>query len=172
MICLRNAVIVDFFVLALYVVVSFPSVTGVAIHEWLSVGVFAVLVAHCVQHYDWFVDASKSVLKAKTIARRARLILDVAMAVALAVVMVSGLLISGAILPAFGLYADGYYFWDPLHAASAKVLLALLLIHLATNLGVVVRYIRKGALAGSQHDVHEGNSDGKAVGGLSNGRRR
>ena len=172
MICLRNAVIVDFFVLALYVVASFPSVTGVAIHEWLSVGVFAVLVAHCVQHYDWFVDASKSILKAKTIARRARLILAVAMAVALAVVMVSGLLISGAILPAFGLYADGYYFWDPLHAASAKVLLALLLIHLATNLGVVVRYIRKGALADSRHDVHEGSSDGKAVGGLGNGRRR
>ena len=94
------------------------------------------------------------------------------MAVALAVVMVSGLLISGAILPAFGLYADGYYFWDPLHAASAKVLLALLLIHLATNLGVVVRYIRKGALADSRHDVHEGSSDGKAVGGLGNGRRR
>ena len=47
-----------------------------------------------------------------------------------------------AVLPALGLYARGYFFWDPLHAASAKVLLALLLVHLALNASAVVRAVR------------------------------
>ena len=38
---------------------------------------------------------------------------------------VSGIMVSGDVLRAFGWYAEGYYFWDPLHAVSAKVLLAL-----------------------------------------------
>ena len=54
-------------------------------------------------------------------------------AAALAVCAVSGVMVSGAVLPAFGLYAEGYFFWDPLHAASAKVLLALLLVHVAVH---------------------------------------
>ncbi len=66
-------------------------------------------------------------------ARVARWALDALIAVALAVCAVSGVMVSGAVLPAFGLYAEGYFFWDPLHAASAKVLLALLLVHVAVH---------------------------------------
>ncbi|MDO4289622.1 MAG: hypothetical protein Q4C41_00135 [Eggerthellaceae bacterium] len=54
-------------------------------------------------------------------------------------------MVSGAVLPAFGLYATGYFFWNPLHAASAKVLLALLLIHVAVNvrrIAAIARFCR------------------------------
>ena len=37
------------------------------------------------------------------------------------------------VIEAVGLYADGYYFWDPLHAMSAKLLLALMLVHVAVH---------------------------------------
>ena len=66
-------------------------------------------------------------------ARVARWALDALIAAALAVCAVSGVMVSGAVLPAFGLYAEGYFFWDPLHAASAKALLALLLVHVAVH---------------------------------------
>ena len=59
--------------------------------------------------------------------------LDALLLAALAVCAVSGLLISGTVLPSFGLFADGYYFWNPLHAASAKLLLALLLVHVVAH---------------------------------------
>lgn len=68
-----------------------------------------------------------------SVARVARWVLDALIAAALAVCAVSGVMVSGAVLPAFGLYAEGYFFWDPLHAASAKVLLALLLVHVAVH---------------------------------------
>ena len=37
------------------------------------------------------------------------------------------------LLPALGLYADGYYFWDPVHAFSAKLLLALIIVHIVVH---------------------------------------
>jgi hypothetical protein len=49
------------------------------------------------------------------------------------VVTVSGLMVSRHILPLFGLVAPGYFFWNPLHSISAKVLLALLLVHIVSH---------------------------------------
>ncbi|MCI8306359.1 MAG: hypothetical protein HFJ69_07270, partial [Enterorhabdus sp.] len=38
---------------------------------------------------------------------------------------------------------EGYYFWGPLHAASAKVLLALLVVHGALNIGTLRRLVQR-----------------------------
>ena len=75
--------------------------------------------------------------------RAANLVVDAALFVVLALVTISGLGVSGAVLPAFGLYADGYYFWNPLHAAAAKALLALLIVHLAFHMKYVVVLLRR-----------------------------
>lgn len=72
------------------------------------------------------------------------LVLDALIAAALAVCAVSGVMVSGAVLPAFGLYAEGYFFWDPLHAASAKVLLALLLVHVVVHWRWLAGFFGKG----------------------------
>ncbi|MDO4290899.1 MAG: DUF4405 domain-containing protein [Eggerthellaceae bacterium] len=144
--------IVDAAALAAYVVVSLPQATGVAVHEWLGLGVALLLVVHVAQHGDWLADVLRAVTRSSVLgrgsspahfARLGRLVLDALLAVALAVCVTSGLMVSGAVLPAFGLYAEGYYFWNPLHAVSAKVLLALLLVHVALNAGVVYRLWKK-----------------------------
>ena len=59
-------------------------------------------------------------------------------------VTVSGIMVSGAVLPALGLYADGYYFWDPLHAIAAKALLALLLVHVVAHWRWLVGFFKNG----------------------------
>ncbi len=56
--------------------------------------------------------------------RWAQRVLNGALLVALAFCVVSGAMVSGTLLPSLGFYATGYYFWGPLHALSAKVLLA------------------------------------------------
>ncbi|WP_417134068.1 DUF4405 domain-containing protein, partial [Rubneribacter badeniensis] len=89
--------------------------------------------AHC---------ARRGAAPARGAAAAGRAVLNGLIVVALAACAVSGAMVSGAVLPALGLYARGYFFWDPLHAASAKVLLALLLVHLALNVGAVVRAVR------------------------------
>ena len=53
------------------------------------------------------------------------------------------MLISATVLPMFGLFAPGYFMWNPLHAASAKVLLALVLVHVASHAGKLVALVKK-----------------------------
>lgn len=100
--------VVDVLALALYIVVSLPALTGVGPHEWLGLGVGLVLLVHGVQHAD-FVTRLLSGHRSLRVA--GRVLLDVALVIAVVVVVLSGLMESGAVLLSFGLYAEGYYFW-------------------------------------------------------------
>lgn len=136
-------VAVDIAALVGLLVVLNPAVTGIGLHEWIGLGAFALLFVHCVQHFDWVVETVAGMARRPAPARVGNLVLDVLILIALAVVMLSGLLVSGAVLPAFGLFANGYYFWDPLHAISAKVLLALLLVHVAAHWKWLLNFFRR-----------------------------
>lgn len=125
--------------LAVYALVELPDVTGVAAHEWLGLVLVVVLLAHAVLRSKRL-EAGTRRMRAQ---RVGRIVLDGALLVSLAVCAVSGIMMSGAVLPTFGLFAEGYYLWNPLHAVSAKVLLALLLVHLALNVSTVVKRARR-----------------------------
>ncbi|MEC4272894.1 DUF4405 domain-containing protein [Adlercreutzia sp. R25] len=131
---------VDALALTLYIVVSLPVLTGVGPHEWLGLGVGLVLLVHGAQHADF---VARLLSGRRSLRAAGRVLLDAALVIAVAVVMLSGLMESGAVLLSFGLYAEGYYFWGPLHAASAKVLLALLVVHGALNIGALRRLIQR-----------------------------
>ncbi|WP_139651718.1 DUF4405 domain-containing protein [Raoultibacter phocaeensis] len=139
----RKRFAVDAVALAVYLVAANPAVTGIAVHEWLGIGALVLFLAHCAQHVDWIASTARG-LRGSTWAARGNLALDALVLVAFMAVTVSGLLISGEVLPAFGLYADGYYFWDPLHAISAKALLALLLVHVVVHWKWLYGLVRKG----------------------------
>ena len=80
------------------------------------------------------------------------MVLDATLLLALAVVVLSGLMESGAILPALGWYAEGYFFWAPLHAAAAKVLLALIVVHLALDGAAAWRLIARARATSPERD--------------------
>ena len=124
--------------------VANPAVTGIALHEWLGLGLFVVFVVHAALHADWVADALRTAFSRPTLARTGNLVLDALSLVAFMACTVSGIMVSGDVLRAFGLYAEGYYFWDPLHAVSAKVLLALLVVHVAVHAKWIAAWFRKG----------------------------
>lgn len=123
----------DAIALVLYALAALPALTTIPIHEWLGIAAFVVLAVHLVSGLGEAWSMARSVDRSKRAARWGNLVVDVLLLIVLSVCMVSGLLVSGTVLPTFGLFADGYYFWDPLHAASAKALLALLVVHLALH---------------------------------------
>ena len=129
----RKSLAVDATCLLVYLVAANPAVTGIGVHEWVGIGVLLAFLVHVAMHVDWVVEAVKSAVARPSWVRTGNLVLDALIVVAFMTVTVSGLMVSGAVLAAFGLYADGYYFWDPLHATAAKVLLALLLVHVVAH---------------------------------------
>ena len=139
--------VVDFSAFLAYALAALPSLTGVPAHEWFGLALLAPVFVHCAQHVDRVARALPRC------ARGARLALDAALLVALSTVFVSGLGMSGAVLQAFGLYAEGYYTWSPLHAAAAKALFALLLVHMAVHAGSLYNLLkRRGVAKAAAHD--------------------
>lgn len=126
-------VVFDIVLLALYLVAANPALTGVPFHEYLGAGIFVLMVAHVVMSGEGLGGRG----------RWTQRVLNGVLLVALAFCVVSGIMVSGALLPSLGLYATGYYFWDPVHALSAKVLLAALLVHIVLRIPVVMSVFRR-----------------------------
>lgn len=99
-----------------------PSATGIGFHETFCMAATLIMLAHCL-------------LSARSNISQLDRTIDVLLLVDLAAIFVSGLLISGGVLPFFGVYVQtGYFLWAPIHALSAKLLLGLVLIHAASHL--------------------------------------
>lgn len=126
-------VVFDIVLLALYLAATNPALTGVPFHEYLGAGIFVLMVAHVV--------ASGEGLGGR--GRWAQRVLNGALLVALAFCVVSGAMVSGTLLPSLGFYATGYYFWGPLHALSAKGLLAALLVHIVLRTPAAASVLRR-----------------------------
>ena len=130
----KTKLTLDIVAAALFLAAVLPQATGIAAHEWAGLAAMAALLLHVAASAQALGGLMRAAKKGAALAV-ARIALDAALFVALAVCVVSGVLISATVLPAFGLFAPGYFVWDPLHAASAKVLLALVLVHAASHAG-------------------------------------
>lgn len=141
--------VVDFSAFLTYALAALPSLTGVPAHEWFGLALLAPVFVHCAQHVDRVARALPRCVREARLRNCGRLALDAALLVALSTVFVSGLGMSGTVLQTFGLYAEGYYTWSPLHAAAAKALLALLLVHTGSLYNLLKR---RGVAKAAAHD--------------------
>lgn len=130
---MRGQIIIDALALVLYAIVSFPALTTIGLHEWLGIGLCLIFIVHMGQHWTWIIRSFKFKEQGLTWGIQGRLVLDIGIAVSLVTCAVSGIFISGSVLPSLGYYAEGYYFWNPLHSISAKFLLSLLIVHFVLN---------------------------------------
>lgn len=129
----RSHVLFDIAVLAAYLLAANPALTGIPLHEFAGLGAFVVVAAHVV--------ASGEGLGGRR--RAGQLLLNAVLLLTLAVCVVSGVMVSGTVLPSLGLYATGYHFWGPLHAVAAKVLLAALLVHVVVRAPAALAVLRQ-----------------------------
>ena len=139
----RRNLALDVAALAVFLVVANPALTGIGIHEWLGLGMFLVFFVHALLHVDCAVEILRGSIARPAWGRTGNLVLDLLIVVVLMAVTVSGVMVSGAVLPTFGWYAQGYYFWDPLHAVSAKALLALLLVRVVVHGKWIAAWFKK-----------------------------
>lgn len=133
---------------ALFAVAVLPQVTGIAAHEWLGIVALVALLAHLAASLDALSGLCRAAARHSLLAS-ARIVLDAALFLTLAVCAASGVFVSATVLSAFGLFAPGYFVWDPLHAASAKALLALVLVHVVSHAGKLTGFLKVQRFRGS-----------------------
>lgn len=150
----RSHVLFDIAVLVAYLIAANPLITGIPFHEFTGLGAVAFVAAHVVLSADGLLTRGRT-------GNAKRAMLNGALLLALAACAVSGIMVSGEALPALGLYATGYHFWDPLHAFAAKVLMAALIVHMVVRAPAAWAVLRRrppaltGCVSGEEREPLE-----------------
>ncbi len=116
--------------------------TGIAIHEWLGIGLGLALLLHLTLHWDWVIRETRKLFSPRG---HDKLIwaVNLALLVAMTLCVASGIVISRVALPQVGIYTLGGPFWERLHVLSAEVTLGLVPVHVALRWRWIVRVGRR-----------------------------
>lgn len=120
-----------------------PAVTGLAVHEWLSVAIVVPLLAHLVINWEWTARVANDFFARLFHASRLNFVVDGLLFVSAVAVMLSGLMVSQVVLAFLGISAAPGAVWVALHSASAGAVVALLLAHSALHWRWFARAIRR-----------------------------
>ena len=106
----------DIVIFSAFLVASNPALTGLAVHEWLGVSFAVALIAHLLFHWDWIASLTKTFFKKLFHQSRLNFVVDSLLFVAMTAAMLSGLMISRNVLPAFGIQLDASRAWRSITA--------------------------------------------------------
>jgi uncharacterized protein DUF4405 len=131
----------DITLLLILAVLQEPVTTGLAGHEWISIGFAGLLILHLLVNWRWIAAA---VGHYRTAARRARVNawLNGALYVMMVFTVFSGLVVSRFVLPAVGVASSDLRAWVQLHSLVAGATLVIVGLHVALNWDWIVSAAR------------------------------
>jgi len=118
--------------------------TGIAIHEWLGIGLGVVLLVHLTLHWDWVIRTTRKLFRR---AGRERFVwlVNLLLLLSMTLCIGSGILISEVALPGLGITLPARSFWRQMHGTTATLTLILVPVHAALRWRWVVGVARRFA---------------------------
>ena len=130
---LKTNLFLDSILLVAFLVSYETTLTGIAVHEWLCIAFFILLLVHLLFHWDWVVSVMAKFFRKLFHQSRLNFVVDLLALVMFMTVMVSGIMISRSVLPFFGLQGSRDFVWRFLHSSSADLLVFLIALHFALH---------------------------------------
>lgn len=128
----------DVVVFIVFLVTMDPRSSGIAVHEWLSLSVIAVMIVHLLLNWDWITQITSRFFGKLSGLNRVNYILNLLLFIDGTLIMVSGVMISEVALPLMGIQLPMGFAWRRLHDMSANIGLLLLGIHTALHWSWIV----------------------------------
>lgn len=138
---------VDAAIFAGFLVAFEPHLTGVVIHEWLSLALAATLIVHLALHWEWVFKVAAQFFRKLFHSSRLNFLVDALLFLAMTLLMLSGILISKSVLPALGIEWDVSRAWRMLHSQSADAALILTGLHFALHWKWIANTVKRYVLA-------------------------
>jgi Domain of unknown function (DUF4405) len=129
----KTNLLVDIAILAGFLVAYEPALTGIAVHEWLSLAFASALILHLLLHWDWVVQVTLRFFRKLFHSSRLNYVINLALMIDFVMIMLSGLLISRSVLPVLGLQVASDPVWRFLHSSAADFSLLLIGLHIALH---------------------------------------
>jgi len=125
--------IIDGLIFLSFLAASVPRLTGLAIHEWLSLALAGAILVHLVLHADWVWEVLKRFFRKLWHSSRLNFVVDLAVLIAFVGVMLSGILISREILAVLGIQLGENRTWQQIHRLTADASVWLMALHFALH---------------------------------------
>ncbi len=143
----RTNLWLDFALLAGFLVIMEPPLTGLALHEWISLAVLATVIVHLLLHWRWVVSVTAQFFRNLFHSSRLQYIVDGLTFIVFTGAMFSGLMISRNVLPALGIRVLANFEWRGLHSLFANLSVILIGLHFALHWRWVVKMTRRHILS-------------------------
>ncbi len=135
--------LVDIVIFIAFLVAMDPHTTGIAVHEWLSIAFGAAIIVHLVLHWKWVLAVTRRFLGKLAVQARINYILNALLFIDVTIIIFTGLMISKAALPLFGIRFPNNSTWRWLHSFSADAALFLVGLHVALHWKWIVNAIKR-----------------------------
>jgi hypothetical protein len=120
-----------------------PALTGLAVHEWLSLALAAALIIHLLLHWQWIVTALRRFFGHLAAQSRINLALNLALFIDLTLIIFTGLMISREALPLLGITPAEDRLWSGLHRLTADLSVFLVGLHVAVHWKWIASAVRR-----------------------------
>jgi hypothetical protein len=140
----KARLVMDGLMLAAFVAAFNPAVTGLPLHEWLSVALIFAGLFHLIVNWEWVLRVGRRLFARLRAKSKLDFCLDVSLFVATVTVMLSGVMLSQVVAPFFGMTATPTLLWHYVHAVSAIVTIALIALHAILHWEWIVRVAEGG----------------------------
>jgi hypothetical protein len=124
------------FDIAIFIAALFaPAVafTGLAIHEWLGIGLGLAVVTHLLLHWQWIAQTTKRLFGHTNWSARLNYLVNWLFFIDLTIITVTGILISEVALRQVGITLPQNGMAHPLHTLSADAMVFILALHVGLH---------------------------------------
>ena len=119
------------------------SLTGLPLHEWLGFILCPLVLLHVNCHSQWYLDQFRRLLTAGAFRARINFLLNIALLVMMAALLVSGIRLSHQLSPIIGESIGRRQVWHDIHNWSSVAVMCLVSLHLGLNWDWIVAVIRR-----------------------------
>lgn len=134
---------VDILIFLAFLVAMAPHFSGIAVHEWLSIAFGAAIITHLLLHWQWLVEVTRRFLSKAQWSARINYILNTLLFIDITIVIFTGITISEAVLPLFGIQMPRGGAWRRLHDVTANLSLVLIGLHVALHWNWIVNVVKR-----------------------------
>lgn len=149
----KKKILIDIVMTAIFLFLMNLSLTGVLLHEWLGVGIVGLFIAHLAINAQWIKNVTMKFFQPIGAKAKAMYILNVLLALSMALTLISGVLISQYLFAP--LAAANFTLWYGIHKISSWATLAIVVSHTLVHWNWIRNVIRQFVKSPSLQPVRQ-----------------
>lgn len=139
---LTLSLLLDMLMLGSFAALMSWRLTGISLHEWLAVGLFAAVIVHLMLHGRWVEARAPKLVRTGTLRGRLNVLLNFSLFLAMGTALGTGLFISKVIFPG-KLPVPDYVAWHDVHDTASTLAMIILGLHVALNWDLITGGVRR-----------------------------